>query len=170
MSLIIIATVCMTWTLRHWTTISWRRAFKSLVISLSACWITALACVQGLTHREGVFHRTLKKSSDQKHRLRAALRVTKIETVLALLLFTSMVLLIVLVQPPWLLILIIGLQGAVYLSPPPPRSGTCAPSGCPPRSTDAATPRAHARASRRRRFSFATIGFAGALSSRCWSA
>ncbi len=60
MSLIIVATVCMSWTLRHWTTISWRRAGKALVISLSASWITALACIQGLTHREGVFLRTSK--------------------------------------------------------------------------------------------------------------
>ena len=62
MSLIIVATVCMTWTLRHWTTITWRRAFMGLVISLSASWITALACIQGLTHREGVFLRTSKRA------------------------------------------------------------------------------------------------------------
>ena len=43
MSLIIIATVCMSWTLRHWTTISWRRVGMALVIGLSASWITALA-------------------------------------------------------------------------------------------------------------------------------
>ena len=47
MSLIIVATICMSWTLHHWTTISWRRAVKALLISLSASWITALACIPG---------------------------------------------------------------------------------------------------------------------------
>ena len=41
MSLIIIATLCMTYTLVHWTGISVRRGLLALVISLSACWITA---------------------------------------------------------------------------------------------------------------------------------
>jgi cellulose synthase/poly-beta-1,6-N-acetylglucosamine synthase-like glycosyltransferase len=117
MSLIIIATICMGWTLRHWTNISWPRAFKALLISLSASWITALACIQGLTYREGVFLRTSKQAS-AKHRLRTALRISRIETLLAAALFASIGLLIAYVQPPWLLILIIAVQGAVYLSAP----------------------------------------------------
>ena len=48
MSLILIATICMIWTLRHWTTMSHRRAFLSLMVSLSASWVTALACVEGI--------------------------------------------------------------------------------------------------------------------------
>ena len=60
MSLIIIATICMTWTLRHWTTVSRRRAVLALVISLSASWITALGLHRGMSRREGVFLRTSK--------------------------------------------------------------------------------------------------------------
>ncbi len=60
-SLIIAATISMTWTQRHWTNVTWRRAIRGMIISLSASWITALACIQGLTHREGVFLRTSKK-------------------------------------------------------------------------------------------------------------
>jgi cellulose synthase/poly-beta-1,6-N-acetylglucosamine synthase-like glycosyltransferase len=161
MSLIIIATVCMAWTLRHWTTISWRRAFKGLVISLSASWITALACIQGLTYREGVFRRTSKKATG-KSRLGPALRISRVETLLATALFVSVGLLIAFVQPGWLLILIIAMQGGVYL---------CAPVAALWNVRDQRVPaeefrRRHAhRQSRqpRRRPSFVTLGFAGAL-------
>ena len=114
MSLIIIATVCMTWTLLHWTSISGWRAVKGLVISLSASWITALACIQGLTHREGVFLRTSKTGTD-RHRLRRALRISRTETALALCLFASAAALIASGDPPVLLVAIIVVQGAVYL-------------------------------------------------------
>ena len=88
-----------------------------LVISLSASWITALACIQGLTHREGVFLRTSKTASDH-HRLRTALRLTRVETLLAVALFTAVGLLIACANPPLLLIVIITLQGAVYVCAP----------------------------------------------------
>ena len=71
MSLIIIATICMTWTLLHWTTMSGRRAVLALVISLSASWITALACIEGMSRREGVFLRT-SKTGPGEHQLRKA--------------------------------------------------------------------------------------------------
>jgi cellulose synthase/poly-beta-1,6-N-acetylglucosamine synthase-like glycosyltransferase len=117
MSVIIIATICMSWTLHYWTTISWRRALKGIVISLSASWITALACIQGLTRREGVFLRTSKTGSVE-HRLRKALRITRIETLLALSLFTALGLLVAFDDTPLLLLVIIGLQGLVYLCAP----------------------------------------------------
>ena len=60
MSLILIASICMMWTLRYWTTMSHRRTLLGLLISLSATWITALACIEGLTRRDGVFLRTLE--------------------------------------------------------------------------------------------------------------
>ena len=116
-SLIITATICMSWSLCHWTNISWRRAFKGLIISLSACWITALACIQGMTHREGVFLRTSKTGSD-RHRVRKALRLTRVELLLAIALYVSAGLLIAETNPPLLLITIVLLQGTVYVCGP----------------------------------------------------
>ncbi len=117
MSLIIIATFCMSWTQRHWTTISIRRAVFSLVISLSASWITALACIEGMARREGVFLRT-SKTGGSAHRLRSALRLTRWETLLALSLYAAAGYLSTLRHPPWLLIFIISLQGTVYFCSP----------------------------------------------------
>ena len=117
MSLIVIATICMMWTLRHWTTISRRRALLSLVISLSASWITALACLEGMARREGVFLRTSKTGSTN-HRLRTALRLSRWESLLGVLLITSATLLATSSHRPLLLIIIVTLQGAVYLCAP----------------------------------------------------
>ncbi len=117
MSLIVIATICMTWTLRHWTTVSRRRALLSLLISLSASWITALACIEGMARREGVFLRTSKTGSSH-HRLRKALRLTRWETALAVALYTSAGLLAASSHPPLLLVFIIALQGSVYACGP----------------------------------------------------
>jgi cellulose synthase/poly-beta-1,6-N-acetylglucosamine synthase-like glycosyltransferase len=161
LSLIIIATVCMTWTLRYWTTISWRRAFKGLVISLSASWITALACIQGLTYREGVFLRTSKKASGA-HRLRAAYRTSRIETLLAFALFTAVALLIAFTNPPLLLIIIIGLQGFVYLCAPIAALWNLRAQRVPAarfRRRHTAQQRRQARRTR----TFVNVGFAGAL-------
>jgi hypothetical protein len=117
MSLIVIATICMTWTLRVWTTVSRRRAVLSLVISLSAAWITALACMEGMARREGVFLRT-SKTGASNHRLRTALRLTRWEATLAALLFAAAGFLSTLRHPPLLLIVISSLQGIVYLCAP----------------------------------------------------
>ena len=54
LSLIIIATITMMCTLRHWTTMSFRRAVLSLVISLSVTWVIALGCIEGVARRDGV--------------------------------------------------------------------------------------------------------------------
>jgi hypothetical protein len=117
MSLIIVATVCMTWTLRHWTTITRRRAVMSLIVSLSASWITALACIEGMSRREGVFLRTSKTGSTHRP-LRTAFRLTRWETSLSLALFVAAALLSNLRHPPLLLIFILSLQGLVYLCAP----------------------------------------------------
>jgi hypothetical protein len=163
LSLIIIATICMTWTLRHWTTISWRRALKALVISLSACWITALACIQGLTFREGVFLRTSKKASG-RHRVRAALRMTWIETLLAMTLFTATGLLIAFRDPPVLLLIIIGLQGAVFLCGPIAALWNVRAQRVPAHEYRRRhEERLLRRQVRGRAPSFVTVGFAGAL-------
>jgi hypothetical protein len=117
MSLIVIATICMTWTLRHWTTISMRRALLALVISLSASWITALACVQGMSRREGVFLRTSKTGSTHR-RIRTAFRLSRWETLLAVALFVSAGLLSASRHVPIFLTVILCIQGAVYLCSP----------------------------------------------------
>ncbi|MGO9584252.1 MAG: glycosyltransferase [Acidimicrobiales bacterium] len=117
MSLILIATICMMWTLRYWTTMSHRRALLCLVISLSAGWITALACIEGLARKDGVFLRT-SKSGSTHHRIRTALRLSRLETLLAGALFVSAGLLATLSRPPLLLILIMSLQGMVYSCAP----------------------------------------------------
>ena len=54
LSLIIIATITMMGTLRLWTTMSFRRAVLSLVISLSVTWVIALGCIEGVARRDGV--------------------------------------------------------------------------------------------------------------------
>jgi len=117
MSLIVIATICMMWTLRHWTTMSHRRALLGLMISLSATWITALACIEGLTRRDGVFLRTSKTGSSHQ-RLRTALRLSRFETLMTVALYISAGLLASSAHPPWLLIVIIAIQGTVYLCAP----------------------------------------------------
>jgi hypothetical protein len=118
LSLIIVATITMTWTLRHWTTISVRRAFRALCISLSASWITALACIQGLSHREGVFLRTAKKKGSNEKRLRTAFRLSRVELVLALSLYAAIACLFVFTNPPPLLILTVLVQATVYACSP----------------------------------------------------
>jgi cellulose synthase/poly-beta-1,6-N-acetylglucosamine synthase-like glycosyltransferase len=117
MSLILVATVCMTWTLRHWTTVSLWRSLKALVVSLSSTWITAIACVEGLTRQEGVFKRT-SKTATKGHRLRNAVRLSRWETVVGGSLVVSGVLLAIRHKPPLLLIFIIVVQGLVFLSTP----------------------------------------------------
>ncbi len=162
MSLIITATICMTWTLRHWTTISWRRAGMALVISLSASWITALACIQGLTHREGVFLRT-SKTGTTRRRLRTALRLTRVETLLAVALFTSVSLLIALHHRPLLLLAIISIQGLVYLCAPISALWNMRAQRVPAEEYRARYAARQLRNSRRIAPNFATIGFAGAV-------
>jgi len=162
MSLILIATTCMTWTLRHWTTISWRRAFKGLLISLSASWITALACIQGLTHREGVFLRT-SKTGATRHRLRTALRLSRVETLLAVSLFTSAGLLVARAHPPILLIIIIAVQATVYLCAQIAALWNLRAQLVPAHTYRQRYEEQRQRVSRRRPRRFATVGFAGAL-------
>jgi hypothetical protein len=162
MSLIIVATVCMTWTLRHWTTISWRRAGKSLVISLSASWITALACIQGLSHREGVFLRTSKTGST-RHRIRTALRLSRIETVLAVALYAAAGFLIASAHPPILLIIIILIQATVYACAPTAALWNLRAQRVPAGEYRRRFAEQQRRQTRRIAPSFATVGFAGAV-------
>ena len=139
MSLILIASICMMWTLRYWTTMSHRRTLLGLLISLSATWITALACMEGLTRRDGVFLRTLK-TGGSRQRLRTALRLSRVETLLTIALFTSAGLLAASAHPPWLLIVIVVVQGTVYsCAPSTRRCGTNTLNGCRHSHTDNAS-------------------------------
>jgi len=117
LSIILVATVCMTFTLHHWTTMSFRRALKSLVISLASCLVTARACVEGLARRDGVFLRTSKTGSGN-HRLRKALRLSLWEALFAGALYAAAVYSLTLPRPPWLLVIIITFQATVYLCAP----------------------------------------------------
>jgi cellulose synthase/poly-beta-1,6-N-acetylglucosamine synthase-like glycosyltransferase len=162
MSLIIVAVICMTWTLRHWTTISWRRALMGLAISLSASWITALAVIQGLTHREGVFLRTSKKGGD-RHPLRTALRLTRVELVLASALYVSVGLLVALDHPPIVLTAIILIQGTVYLCSPIAALWNVRAQRVSRAEYRRRYDSKQLRSSRRSPRTFATVGFAGAL-------
>lgn len=116
LSLIMIATVCNIWTLGHWTTLSVRRAVRSLVISLSVTWVIALACIEGMARRDGVFLRTSKSAG--RRRILGALRLTWVETVLAAVLYSCAGLLVTVRHGPWLLVFIILVQGTVYLCGP----------------------------------------------------
>jgi hypothetical protein len=77
------------WALRQRTHISYRRAFLAFVNWLSLSWTVALACIQGLLRREGVFLRTPKTESHDK--LSAALLAARAETLIWLLLWGSAV-------------------------------------------------------------------------------
>jgi cellulose synthase/poly-beta-1,6-N-acetylglucosamine synthase-like glycosyltransferase len=116
LSLIIIATICMLWTLRLWTTMSFRRALLSLVISLSVTWVVALGCLEGMARRDAVFLRTSKVAG--RRRIRTALRLTRVESTLAVVLYTGAGFLATSHHRPWLLIFIIFLQATVYLCGP----------------------------------------------------
>ena len=117
MSLIIIATVCMSWTLRHWTTISWRRVGMALVIGLSASWITALAVHPGSDPSGGRVPAHVEDGSEGR-RLRTAIRISRVETLLAVSLYAAAGFLLALAHPPVLLIVIILVQATVYLCSP----------------------------------------------------
>ena len=162
LSLITIATISMTWTLRHWMPISRRRALMGFVISLSASWITALACIQGMTHREGVFLRTSKTGSTHRP-VRTALRLTRVETLLALALYTSAGLLAAMAHPPVLLVAIISVQGTVYLCAPMAAFWNLRARRVPAHEFRRRFAAQRLRQSRRRRPSLVTAAFAGAL-------
>jgi cellulose synthase/poly-beta-1,6-N-acetylglucosamine synthase-like glycosyltransferase len=162
MSLILIATVCMTWTHRQWTSASFPRAIKSLVISLSACWITAQACVQGLSYREGIFLRTSKKGADH-HPIRTALRLSRVETVLALALFAATAALLKAGQRPPLLIFTMLVQAVVFLCAPVAAFWNMRAQRVPAAVYRKRYADQRARHARRPVRTFATLGFAGAL-------
>ena len=119
-SLIALALLSMLWVLRQWTNMSRRRAFVSLIISLASGWTIALACVQGLAWREGVFLRTPKNDRNQKvvRRVRDALWLACWETILAGGLFVCAGLLVASSSKHILLVVMITVQACVFLCAP----------------------------------------------------
>ncbi len=119
-SLIALSLVSMMLVLRQWTNMSRRRAFLGLIISLASSWTIALACVQGLARREGVFLRTPKNDRNQKvvRRVRDALWLARWEMALAAGLFFCAGLLVASSSKHILLVVIITVQGSVFLCAP----------------------------------------------------
>ena len=119
-SLIAVALVSMLLVLRQWTNMSRRRAFLSLIISLASSWTIALACVQGMARREGVFLRTPKNDRNQKvvRRMRDALWLARWEMALAVGLLVCAGLMAASSSKHILLVVMIFVQGCVYLCAP----------------------------------------------------
>src|SRR5579863_3793818 len=116
LSLIVIATVCMMFTQRFWTTLSFRRALMSLVVSLAVTFVIARGCIEGLARRDGVFLRTSKAGG--RRTVLKALKLTRWETAIAVALYASVGLLASLRHRPWLLMVLIFAQATVYLCAP----------------------------------------------------
>ena len=116
LSLMIIATTCIIFTQRHWTTLSYRRAVLSLVISLAVAFVIARGCIEGVTRRDGVFLRTSK--SGGRRTIFTALKLTRWETAMAVVLYLAVGLLAGLQHKPWLLIFLIFVQATVFLCAP----------------------------------------------------
>jgi cellulose synthase/poly-beta-1,6-N-acetylglucosamine synthase-like glycosyltransferase len=104
------------WALRQRTNVTYRRAFLAFVNWLSLSWTVALACIQGLMRREGVFLRTPKTESHDK--LSAALLAARAETSLCLLLWGMVIALGVVAHPTALLLGLVTWQGVVYAAAP----------------------------------------------------
>ena len=116
LSLILIATTCVMFTQRHWTTLTLRRALLSLVVSLAVTFVIARGCIEGLARRDGVFLRTSK--ADGGRTIVTALKLTRWETSIGVALWISVGLLAGLRHRPWLLMFLIFAQGIVYLCAP----------------------------------------------------
>jgi cellulose synthase/poly-beta-1,6-N-acetylglucosamine synthase-like glycosyltransferase len=104
------------WALRQRTNVTYRRAFLAFVNWLSLSWTVALACIQGLLRREGVFLRTPKTESHDK--LSAALLAARAETFLWLLLWGTAIALGIVGHPTALLLGLVTWQGVVYAAAP----------------------------------------------------
>ena len=119
-SLIAIALLSMLWVFRQWTNMSRRRTLMSLVISLASSWTIALACVQGLARREGVFLRTPKNDRSEKvvQRLRSALWLARWEMAFSAGLFLCAGLLAASSSKHILLVVMICVQACVFVCAP----------------------------------------------------
>ncbi len=104
------------WALRNRTRISYTRALFAFTNWLSLSWTVALACIQGLIRREGVFMRTPK--SEGSRGLVAAAASARTELLLMVALWGVAGALAATTNATPLLIGLISWQGAVYASAP----------------------------------------------------
>ena len=115
-ALVISGVVRALWAVRIQTKISWKRAFFAFLNWLSLSWTVAIACVQGLTRRKGVFLRTPK--TDDHHKLSAALWSARTETFWAVMLLTLGAIALANEEAtPFVLALLVW-QASVYTSAP----------------------------------------------------
>jgi hypothetical protein len=149
MSLIFIATAAMMCTSRNWSTITYRRALLSLVISLAVAWVIARGCIEGMARRDGVFLRTSKAGG--RRSILTGLRLTRVETILATALYIATGLLISLPDPPWLLIFIVFVQATVYVCGPIAAAWNLRAQGVPGEQHRRRFEEQRVRAARRRR-------------------
>jgi cellulose synthase/poly-beta-1,6-N-acetylglucosamine synthase-like glycosyltransferase len=102
------------WSLRHRTGIGWRRAMLAFGNWLALSWAGALACLQALFRKEGVFLRTPKTADDPS--LASAVWAARSETALALSLWGAGVAVAWLRLATPFLLALFAWQGAVYAS------------------------------------------------------
>ena len=106
-----------TWALRVRTGITLRRAIMAFLVWLSVSWTLALAVVQALIRRKGVFMRTPKTS--EKRSLIDALWAAKSETVLAIALWSAGIATATRAgRNGWLILTLFAWQGSLYASSP----------------------------------------------------
>jgi len=104
------------WALRVQAKIPLKRSVLAFLNWLSLSWIVALACVQGLVRKEGVFLRTPKES--ERNRLLAALWSARAETGWALLLWAVAALVFVQGRATGFVLALFVWQGLIYASAP----------------------------------------------------
>lgn len=116
-TLLIVGLLRAVWALRNRTGISYGRALLAFTNWLSLSWTVALACIQGLVRREGVFMRT-PKSEDDRH-LWATIASARTEFAFTIVMWGMAGALAVTVDATWLLLGLMFWQGSVYASAPP---------------------------------------------------
>ena len=104
------------WALRKSTRITYGRALLAFVNWLSLSWTVALACMQGLIRREGVFMRTPKSEGDRS--FLAVLASARTELLLMAVMWGIAGALAATTNATWLLIGLLAWQGSVYASAP----------------------------------------------------
>jgi cellulose synthase/poly-beta-1,6-N-acetylglucosamine synthase-like glycosyltransferase len=113
-ALIVSGIVRALWAVRVKTGIGWRRSFLAFACWLALSWTVAIACVQGLTRRKGVFLRTPKE--EDGHRLLSALWSARTETFWAVMLWTLAALAAFRGQATLFVLVLFAWQGSVYAS------------------------------------------------------
>ncbi len=106
------------WGLRHALSISWIRALYALTLWFSLTWVVALACIQGVVQKGGVFLRTPKVLQDAAWK--RALQITSWETTLGMICLLAGVgaALFAPALLTYALMLLCFTQASIYLSAP----------------------------------------------------